>query len=123
VYEAITVFYAAVLARPLRAELFLIHAAASRTGAGRAAARDGAERFAELLQRGRAEAEERRGRTLPISAEEYFSRAIVALAARRVRGAEIVTLPAETRRMAALIIGFYLGLGRASKSSMLRSAA
>jgi AcrR family transcriptional regulator len=108
-HEAIAGFYAAVAAEPILAELFLVHSAASRVDHGRAAARAGGERFAELLGRGRAEAERRRGHPLPASTEEYFSAAIVSRALRRVRDAEVGSLPDESRPMAALIGGFYLG--------------
>jgi AcrR family transcriptional regulator len=106
--DAIAGFYRAVAAEPLLAELFLIHSAASRVEHGRAAALTGAERFTRLLGRGRTGAEACGRGILPASAEEYFSRAIVALAARRVRG-KVEGLPAESRGMTALIGGFYLG--------------
>jgi AcrR family transcriptional regulator len=107
--EAISGFYGAVAAEPILAELFLIHAASSRVEEGRSAARAGAEHFVDLLARGRAEAEAQGRRPLPAPAEEYFSRAIVSVAAGRVRRADLDALPEESRPMAALVGGFYLG--------------
>lgn len=106
-HQAIAGFYAAVAARPLLAELYLIHAAGSRTEEGRSAARLGLERFAGLLGGGRdlAEAD---GRRPPASAEEYLAGAIIAPAAMRVRSAP-QTLPAQSAAVAALVAGFYLG--------------
>jgi AcrR family transcriptional regulator len=116
VHEAIAGFYGAVAARPLRAELFLIHAPASRIEAGRIAARAGAERFLELLGRGRAEADGRGRRPLPSSAEEYFSGVIVSLAARRIMYPEVQELPGEARGVAALVVGAYLGSEAAGRT-------
>jgi AcrR family transcriptional regulator len=109
VEEAIAGFYGAVATDPILAELFLIHAAASRVEHGREAARRGAEAFALLFGRGQEEAERRGLRPPPDLAAEYFSRATVAPAARRVRGPEVATLPAQARPMAALVLGAYLG--------------
>ena len=53
----IAAFFEAAAVRPLLAELFLIHAAGSRTDAAQAASRSGGERFVPLLGRGRAAAE------------------------------------------------------------------
>jgi AcrR family transcriptional regulator len=83
--EAIAGFYGTVAERPLLAERFLIHSASSRVDRGRTATLAGVERFATLLVRGRAEAGVAGRGAPPASAEEYFSRAIVSLAARRVR--------------------------------------
>jgi AcrR family transcriptional regulator len=107
-HEAIAGFYVAVAAEPTLAELLLIHSAASRVDHGQAAARAGAAQFAELLRRGRAEAEAQGRRPPPDSAEEHFAGAIISLATRRVRGAA-ETLPGEGRAVAALVGGFYLG--------------
>jgi AcrR family transcriptional regulator len=56
---AITGLYEAVAAEPLLTELFLIHAARSRSEAGRAAFLSGGERFVDLLRRGRVLADAR----------------------------------------------------------------
>lgn len=109
VSEAITGFYDAVVAEPLLAELLLIHSATSRLVESRAATRRGTERFAALLRRGRAKAETRARGPLPETTEEYFSGTIVALAARRVREADLAQLPREGAELSALIGGFYLG--------------
>jgi AcrR family transcriptional regulator len=109
VHEAIGGFYAAVAANPILAELFLVHAASARSEHGRAAARAGGERFLPLLRRGRVEAEERGRPSLPATAEEYLSLAIVSLPAQRVRRPEVEDLPAEARAVARLVGGFYLG--------------
>jgi hypothetical protein len=109
VEEAIAGFYGAVAAEPILAELFLIHAAASRTERGREAARRGAEALAPLFGRGREEAERRGLRPPPDLAPEFFSLAALSPAARRVRGPEVATLVAEARPMAALVVGAYLG--------------
>lgn len=106
--EAIAGFYAAVAARPLLAELFLVHAGATRAAHGRDAARAGAERFAALLRRGRTEAEADGRPPLPSIAEEYLSRAIVSLAARRVRDPDVGALPGQARGVTRLVAGFYL---------------
>jgi AcrR family transcriptional regulator len=109
VRDAVAGFYGAVAAEPLLAELFLIHSATSRVDHGRAAARVGVERFSGLLARGRAEAQARGRRPLPTSTEEYFSRAIVSLAARRIWEGGVEELPAESRGVTALVGGFFLG--------------
>jgi AcrR family transcriptional regulator len=109
VHEAIVGFYAAVAANPILAELFLVHAASARTEHGRAAARAGAERFIPLLRRGRVDAEARQRPPLPSTTEEYFSLAIVARAAQRVRDPEVGALPEEARGLARLVGEFYLG--------------
>jgi AcrR family transcriptional regulator len=118
--ESISGFYGAVAADPVLAELFLIHSAASRLDHGRTSARAGAARFGDLRRRGRAEAEIRGGRPLPASAEEYFSRAIVSLAARRVRAPEVEALSHESGPMAALVVGFYLGSEQPSRALPVR---
>jgi AcrR family transcriptional regulator len=109
VEQAISGFYAAVVAAPMLADLYLVHAAASRVDHGRAAARAGVEGFASLLVRGRAEAVERDRRSLPATADEYLARVIVSLAARRVIEDRAAELPGETQAMATLIGDFYLG--------------
>jgi AcrR family transcriptional regulator len=109
VEEAIAGFYGAVAATPILAELFLIHAAASRVEDGRAAALSGAERFAPLFGRGRAEAGQRGLRVPSLLADEFFSRTVVSLAARRVREPEVAELPDQSRGIAMTIVGFYLG--------------
>lgn len=121
VEEAIAGFYGVVAAEPLLAELFLIHAPASRVDHGRQAARRGAEAFAPILDRGREEAGRRGLRPPPGPAAEFFSLAVVSPAARRVRGEAVETLVEQARPMAALVVGAYLGqeaadglLGRAA---------
>ncbi len=109
VHSAIAAFYEAVASRPLLAELFLIHSASARTDAGQEAFRTGGERFAALIARGSDEAEERGHPAPPPFLAEGLSRSIVALAAARVRGPEVETLPAQARSMTALVGGFYLG--------------
>jgi AcrR family transcriptional regulator len=109
VEQAISGFYSTVVAEPMLAELFLVHAAASRVDRGRAAAQAGVEGFTSLIFRGRAEAEARGRRPLPATADEYLARAIVALAARRVIEGRAEELPGETRAMATLVGDFYLG--------------
>jgi AcrR family transcriptional regulator len=109
VEDAIAGFYRVVAADPILAELFLIHAAASRVEDGRAATLAGAERFAALFSRGRAEAEQRGLRVPPLLADEYFSRAVVAVAAQRVREPEVAELPDQSRGIAMAVVGFYLG--------------
>ena len=107
--QAIAGLYAAVVEDPILAELFLIHAAASRVEHGREAARRGAEAFTSLFDRGREEAEGRGLRPPPGPAAEFFSLAVLSPAARRVRGPEPETLVTEARPMAALVVGAYLG--------------
>jgi AcrR family transcriptional regulator len=107
--EAIGAFFTAVASRPLLAELFLIHSAASRTDAGRAAFRSGPERFVPFLRQGRAESEALDRRPPPSLIEECLSRTIVSFAARRVQGPDIEALPTEIRAMTLLAGGFYLG--------------
>jgi AcrR family transcriptional regulator len=121
VEEAIAGFYGVVAADPILAELFLIHAAASRVEHGREAARRGAEAFAPIFDRGREEAERRGLRPPPTLSAEFFSLAALSPAARRVRGEAVATLVEEARPMAALVVGAYLGpeaadelLGRAA---------
>jgi AcrR family transcriptional regulator len=109
VERAIAGFYGVVAAEPLLAELFLIHAAASRVEDGREATRRGAEALAPLFARGREEAESRGLRPPPEPAAEFFSLAALSPAARRVRGPEVARLVAEARPMAALVVGAYLG--------------
>jgi AcrR family transcriptional regulator len=121
VEEAIAGFYGAVAATPILAELLLIHAPASRVEHGRAAALAGAERFIPLFGRGRAEAEEGGLRAPPILAEEYFSRLVVSLAARRVREPEVAALPQEGRGTAGLVVGFYLGSEAADRIHSARA--
>jgi AcrR family transcriptional regulator len=106
---AIGSFYEAVSARPLQAELLLIHSAAARTDAGRLAFRTAGQRFLPLLHRGGAEAEALGRRAPTATVEECLSRSIVELAARRVRSAGLESLAAESAPMALLTGGFYLG--------------
>jgi AcrR family transcriptional regulator len=117
VEAAIAGFYDAVAARPILAELFLIHAAASRVENGRAAALAVVERFAPLFGRGRAQAEERGLRVPPALTDEYFSRAVVSLAAGRVRQPEVAALPQESAALAALVVSFYLGPEAADRAA------
>ena len=108
VHSAIVAFYEAVASRPLLAELFLIHSASSRTDIGREASEGGGERFAALIARGAAAAEDGGRRPPPEFLAESLSRSVVALAAARVQGPEVESLPAEARSMTALVAGFYL---------------
>jgi AcrR family transcriptional regulator len=109
VREAIDGFFEAVTARPLLAELFLIHAAVSRADMGRTAFLRGGEHFVPLLRRGAVEALARDRRPPPDLIAECLSGGIVDLAARRVRGPEVATLQTESRAITAMIGGFYLG--------------
>jgi AcrR family transcriptional regulator len=109
VHSAIAAFFEAVASRPLLAELFLIHAAASRTDVGHQAFQRGGERFAALIARGGAEAEDRGHHSPPAFLAEGLSRSIVAVAAARVRGPEVESLPEQAGPMTALVGGFYLG--------------
>jgi AcrR family transcriptional regulator len=109
VHAAIEGFYGAVAVEPLLAEVFLIHSPSSRIEEGRAAALAGTEAFAPLFGRGRSEAEALGLRPAPLLTDELFSRAVVSLAARRVRQPEVAALPSEARAMADLVTGFYLG--------------
>ncbi len=109
VEQALSGFYLAVAAEPMLAELFLVHAAASRVAHGCAAAQAGVEGFTSLMFRGRAEAEARGRRRLPATADEYLARSIVALAARRVIEGRADELTGETRAMATLVGDLYLG--------------
>jgi AcrR family transcriptional regulator len=120
--QAITDFFEAVAAEPVLAELLLVHAAASRTEAGRSAFYSAGERFVPLLHRGGTEAEAGGRPPLPAGIAEGMSRSIVALAAARVCGPEVAMLPAESRDMAVLIGGFYLG-GEAVMASLGRPVA
>ena len=114
VHEAIAGFYVAAAAEPLLAELLLVHSATSRSAAGQAAARRGAERFTAILRRGREQAGAA-GRRLPVTSEEYFSRAIASLAARRSLEDRLDGLPAESGPIALTIGSFYLGPARAQE--------
>ena len=114
--DAIAGFYAAVAADPVLAELFLVHAAASRVEHGREAALAGAEGFAALFARGRLRAEALGRRPPPLLVDECLSRAIVSLAARRVRSPQVAGLPAEARPMAALVVGYYVGSEAAAEA-------
>jgi AcrR family transcriptional regulator len=120
VQDAIAGFYGAVVADPILAELFLIHASACQVDSAAAVSQAGPERFAGLLRRGRVEGEARDHSPPPALAEEYLSRAIVSLAAQRVRRIEVEALPEESRGMAALVGGFYLSRGPSSGSSTVR---
>jgi AcrR family transcriptional regulator len=109
VHSAVTAFYEAVASRPLLGSLFLIHSAASRTDVGREASEAGGERFAALIARGSAAAEGLARPRPPEFLAEGLSRSIVALAAARVRGPQVDSLPGEAGSMTALVGGFYLG--------------
>ena len=115
VHSAIAAFYEAVASRPLLAELYLIHSAASRTDVGREASQAGGERFAALIARGAAAAEDTGRRPPPGFLAEGLSRSVVALAAARVQGPEVESLPAEAKSMTALVGGFYLDPQAAAK--------
>jgi AcrR family transcriptional regulator len=109
--EGIGGFFAAVAAGPLLAELYLVHAGTSQTDAGRAAFLSGGERFVPLLSRGRDEGAAL-GRRVPSPLlDEYLSRAIVTLAARRVQESDTKRLLDEGSAMARLAAGFYTGRG------------
>jgi AcrR family transcriptional regulator len=109
VAAAVSGLYAAVAARPLQAELLLIHSAACRSDVGREALPDGIDRFAALLGRGRAEAESRGRRPPPPLLDEYLAWAIAAPPASRVRDAGLATLPQESRAVTLLVGSYYLG--------------
>jgi AcrR family transcriptional regulator len=109
VHSAIAAFFEGVASRPLIAELFLIHSASSRSDIGREASRTGGERFAALIARGGAEAENRGHPAPPAFLAEGLSRSIVAVAAARVRGPEVESLPEQAGSMTALVGGYYLG--------------
>jgi AcrR family transcriptional regulator len=109
VHQAIAGFYAAVAERPVLAELFLIHSAASREEEGRRAFREGGARFAPLIARGTEAAEFLGLRPPPATLPTSLSWAIVYLAAARVRGPEVAELPGRSRQMSALVAGYYLG--------------
>jgi AcrR family transcriptional regulator len=107
--EAVAGFFEAVAAGPLLAELFLVHSGASRTDAGRAAFLSGGERFVPLLSRGRDEADTL-GRRIPSPLlDEYLSRTIVTLAARRVQESDTARLLDERGAMTRLAAEFYTG--------------
>jgi AcrR family transcriptional regulator len=108
-HRAIAGFYEAVAARPTIAELFLVHAAASRAEPGRLAFRDGGERLAPLIGLGGAEAGRLGRRPPPEAIAGCLSRAVVALAAARVRGPQVAALAEEAAPMAELVLGYYLG--------------
>jgi AcrR family transcriptional regulator len=109
VERAIRSFLAAVAARPLVAEILLIHSRTARSDSGLELGWATGERFVPLLRRGRAEAEVL-GRPVPGEmTEEMLSRGIVELAAFRVRGDEVAGLPTETGFLARLTTSFYLG--------------
>lgn len=107
--QAIAGFFDRVATQPLLAELFLIHSGGSRTDAGRAVFLTGPDRFVPLLRRGR-EAAEALGRRPPSPLlDEYLSRSIVSLAARRVQASTAERLPEESRSMTRLAAEFYTG--------------
>jgi AcrR family transcriptional regulator len=113
---AVDGFYAAVAARPLQAELLLIHSASCRTAAGREALPHGIDRLAALLSRGRAEAESRGRRPPPPLLDEYLAWVIATPPAGRVRGAELASLPEESRAVTLLVASYYLGSEAAEKA-------
>jgi AcrR family transcriptional regulator len=115
VHAAISTFYEAVASRPLLAELFLIHSAASRTDTGREAFRSGGDRFTALIGRGIAEAEALRRTPPPELVAEGLSRSIVALATARVRTASVDGLREQAGPMTGLVGGFYLGPSAATE--------
>jgi AcrR family transcriptional regulator len=107
--QGIAGFFERVAAQPLLAELFLVHSGGSRTDAGLAAFLSGPDRFVPLLRRGRDEAEKLGHRAPSPLAEEFLSRSIVSLAARRVQASEIERLPKESDSMTRLVAEFYTG--------------
>jgi AcrR family transcriptional regulator len=109
-------FYAAVAARPLQAELLLIHSAGCRSAAAREALPHGIDRLAALLGRGRAESESRGRRPPPPLLDEYLAWVIATPPARRVRGAELASLPREGRAVTLLVSSYYLGGEAAEKA-------
>jgi AcrR family transcriptional regulator len=115
VAAAVSGFYTAVAAEPLRAELLLIHSAACRPAEGREALPGGIDRFAALLGRGRVESESRGRRPPPPLLDEYLAWAVAAPAASRVRGAEVAALPRESRAVTLLVGSYYLGSEAAEK--------
>jgi AcrR family transcriptional regulator len=106
VEQAIEAFYRAVAARPLLAELLLIHAHAARDAATQESARAALEAFAPLFERGRPRPQEPGPGPPPLTAE-LLSRAVVHLAARRLRASEPSRLADEAPAIAALVLGFY----------------
>jgi AcrR family transcriptional regulator len=106
---AVAGFYAAVAAQPPRAELLLIHSSSCRQAEAREALPRGVERFADLLARGRPEAEARGRRPPPPLLDEYLAWVIATPAAGRVRSAAVAALPQESQAMTALVAGYYLG--------------
>jgi AcrR family transcriptional regulator len=106
---AIGGFYAAVAARPLQAELLLIHSAGCRSDIGREALPRGIDRLAALLQRGRAESESRGLCPPPPLADQYLAWGIATPAVLQVRNAESASLPRESHGVSALVAGYYLG--------------
>jgi AcrR family transcriptional regulator len=116
VAAAVSGLYAAVAARPLRAELLLIHSAACRSDVGREALPHGIDRLAALLGRGRAESESRGRRPPPPLLDEYLAWVIATPPARRVRSAELASLPQESRVVTTLVASYYLGSEAAEKA-------
>lgn len=108
-HRAIADFYEAVASRPVLAELFLVHAALSREESGRRAFREGGARFAPLIARGAPAAEASGRRPPPQGLAECLSWAIVSLAAARVCGPQVGSLPMEAPSMAVLVGGYYQG--------------
>jgi AcrR family transcriptional regulator len=102
-------FFERVAAQPLLAELFLVHSGGSRTDARRTAFLTGPDRFVPLLRHGRAEAESLGRRPPSPLVDEYLSRSIVSLAARRVQASAAERLPGESRSMTRLAAEFYTG--------------
>lgn len=113
VHAAISGFYRAVAADPILAELYLIHAAASRVDRGRAAAEVGVERLAPLFARGREEGPAKGRRPPAPLTEECMALGIISLAARRVRTPEVEALPQESIAMARLVGARFLAVGEA----------
>jgi AcrR family transcriptional regulator len=115
VASAISGLYAAVAARPLQAELLLIHSAACRSDVGREALPHGIDRLRALLSRGRAESHSRGRRPPPPLLDEYLAWVIATPPERWVRAAEVAELPQESRGVTLLVSSYYLGLEAAEK--------
>jgi AcrR family transcriptional regulator len=107
VERAITGFYAAAAAEPLLAELLLVHSAGFHHDDGGSDLDTGLEALAALLAGGRAQAAAAGG-PVPL-AEDYLTRAIVSLAALKLRQDEGETLPEHSREMTLLVGSVYLG--------------
>lgn len=110
VERAVGGFYAAVAAEPLLAELLLIHSLALADG-GEAVYERGVAAVERLLAPGRPLAEARGHRPSPLT-EELGARAIVSLAARKVRRGASDSLTAEAPEVARLVTAaFFVSAG------------